>query len=196
MSRYIVTPTLATPASIESASRTEYSPEPCIHARLFNQRASIGLLDPVLHGCLKRLVFGDRHADQNVVGQLLGRLASRRSELCKLRFFFASKGHIHLFNLEAQTEGVNGSAACWGTAFGFSVIQACPAVSTRRGDAGRVGSGEHVAENLRVLANASVARDDGHELWGFAQQLHGGEVDCVERTNGLDWKGTTGSCQD
>jgi hypothetical protein len=57
-------------------------------------------------------------------------------------------------------------------------------------------SRDHVAESLRILANASIAGYHGDELRGFAQQLRGGQVDRIERADRLDWKGTTGACQD
>jgi hypothetical protein len=86
---------------------------------LLDQFASVGPVDPDLHGRAKGFVLGDRYAGQDVMRQLLGPLAGRGSELRKARFFFGSEGNMHLFNLEATEEGVNGSAACHGAIFRF-----------------------------------------------------------------------------
>ena len=54
---------------------------------------------------------------------------------------------------------------------------------------------DRVSERLRVLTYARVPRDDGHELWWLLEQFGCGEVDCIERANGLDRKRTTHAAQ-
>ena len=45
-----------------------------------------------------------------------------------------------------------------------------------------------IPKRFCVVPDASVARHNGHELRGFAEQLSGSKVHGIERANGFNWK--------
>jgi hypothetical protein len=55
---------------------------------------------------------------------------------------------------------------------------------------------ERVTEGLGIVAYANVARQDGHQLWRFAEEFGGRQMNGVQRTNRLDRKGPSRSLED